>query len=279
MTATSPVPVVMTLAGHDPTGGAGIQADIESILSMGCHPVSVITTVTVQDTSDVIGIAPLDAELIVQQARAVLEDMPVAAIKIGMIGSVEGVQAIHTLLTDYPDLPVVLDPVLASGAGTALATEEMVDAINSLLLPFTTLLTPNSPEARVLAQGCDTLDACAMFLLEQGCEYVLITGTHENTARVQNVLYGNHRRLETYPVDRLPGEYHGSGCTLSAAIAALLAQGIDPASAVHEALTYTWHTLDRAQRLGMGQLIPNRLFWAGDDPENEDPADDDTAHF
>ncbi|MGM0677114.1 MAG: bifunctional hydroxymethylpyrimidine kinase/phosphomethylpyrimidine kinase [Pseudomonadota bacterium] len=270
------VPVVMTLAGNDPTGGAGIQADIESIISMGCHPAPVITAITVQDTTDVMGFAPLDPELIIQQARAVLEDMPVAAIKVGLLGSIEAVQAVHTLLGDYPDLPVVLDPVLTSGSGTALADEEILDGILTLLAPFTTLMTPNSLEARALTVGSDTLDACAMSLLDQGTEYVLITGTHEKTGKVHNTLYGNHRRLDTFTVDRLEGDFHGSGCTLSSAIAALLAQGTVPSAAVHEGLNYTWNTLRHAHRLGMGQKIPNRLFWAGESVEGH--SGDETHH-
>ncbi|WP_242472545.1 bifunctional hydroxymethylpyrimidine kinase/phosphomethylpyrimidine kinase [Ectothiorhodospira mobilis] len=269
------VPIVMTLAGSDPTGGAGIQADIESILSMGGHAVPVITAVTVQDTRDVVGLAPMDGELIIQQARTILEDMPVAALKVGLLGSMEAVEALHALLNDYPELPLVLDPVLAAGGGAALADEEMVDGILQLLVPRTTVLTPNTLEARALARGSDTLDACAMALLDQGAEYVLITGTHERTSEVYNTLYGNHRRLEAFPVPRLEGEFHGSGCTLSAAIAALLAQGTAVPVAVHEAVSYTWHSLRAGRRLGMGQMLPNRLFWAREDADDEDDSGDD----
>ncbi|MCG5535597.1 bifunctional hydroxymethylpyrimidine kinase/phosphomethylpyrimidine kinase [Ectothiorhodospira mobilis] len=267
------VPIVMTLAGSDPTGGAGIQADIESILSMGGHAAPVITAVTVQDTRDVVALAPMDGELIIQQARTVLEDMPVAALKVGLLGSMEAVEALHALLNDYPELPLVLDPVLAAGGGAALADEEMVDGILQLLVPRTTVLTPNTLEARALARGSDTLDACAMALLDQGAEYVFITGTHERTSEVHNTLYGNHRRLEVFPVPRLEGEFHGSGCTLSAAIAALLAQGTAVPVAVHEAVSYTWHSLQAGRRLGMGQKLPNRLFWARDEADEDDTDD------
>ena len=256
------VPVVMSFAGNDPTGGAGIQADIESIISMGCHAAPVITALTVQDTAQVIGFAPIEAELVIQQARAVLEDMPVAAVKIGMLGSIEAVQAIHSILMDYPDLPVVLDPVLASGSGAELADDEVIGGMRSLLLPLTTVLTPNSLEARQLAPESDNLDACAMSLLDQGAEFVLLTGTHENTPQVRNTLYGNHRKLETFTWPRLEGSYHGSGCTLASAIAGLMAQGTEPLSAIHEAQEFTWQALNHGYRIGMGQRLPNRLFWA-----------------
>lgn len=258
----SRVPVVLALSGSDPSGGAGIQADIEALASHGCHCAPVITAVTVQDTQDIKSYAPLDGTLIMEQARAVLEDMPVVAIKIGLLGSTEAVEAIHSVLHDYPDIPVVLDPVLASGGGTALADDELLEALSGLLLPNTTVLTPNSVEARILAPEGDNLDACAMALLDKGCEFVLITGTHENTPHVVNSLYGNHRVLETFTWERLPGSFHGSGCTLAASIAGLLAQGLEPFSAIHEAQEYTWEALAHGYRVGMGQPLPNRLFWA-----------------
>ncbi len=258
----SSIPVVLALSGNDPSGGAGIQADIESLASHGCHCAPVITAITVQDTQDVKSYAPLDGNLIMEQARAVLEDMPVAAIKIGLLGSTDAVEAIHGVLQDYPDIPVILDPVLASGNGTSLTEDDVMEAMDSLLLPNVTVLTPNSIEARILAPEGDNLDACAMALLERGCEFVLITGTHENQPHVVNALYGNHRLLETYTWERLNGSFHGSGCTLAASIAGLIAQGLDPMSAIHEAQEYTWEALSHGYRVGMGQPLPNRLFWA-----------------
>ncbi len=261
------IPVVLTFSGHDPCGGAGIQADIESIASMGCHCAPVITALTVQNTEGVIDYQPTAPELIVEQARAVLEDMPVSAIKIGMVGSADNVSCIHTLLTDYPEIPVVLDPVLAGGEGGTLSTTSVVDAITSLLIPLTTLLTPNSEEARALAPNADNLGACAQELLDMGSQFVLITGTHERTPAVENRLYSQHRLIETFTWERLPGSYHGSGCTLAAASAGLLAHGLEPFSAIHEAQEYAWETLQHSYRLGMGQALPNRLFWARENGE------------
>lgn len=258
----SPVPVVMVFSGNDPSGGAGIQADIEALISHGCHTAPVVTTLTIQDTQDVIGFTPLDGELIMEQARTVLEDMPVSAFKLGLLTSADAVQAVHTILRDYPDIPVIMDPVLSSGSGSTLADDDVVDSMVELLLPQATVLTPNSREARLLAPEADTLDACAMALLAHGVEFVLITGTHENTPAVNNTLYANNRILESFTWERLEGSFHGSGCTLAASIAGLLAQGLEPFSAIHEAQEYTWQSLSEAYRIGMGQLIPNRLFWA-----------------
>ena len=263
----SDIPVVLSLAGLDPTGGAGLQADIEALASMGCHAAPVITAVTVQDTRNVIRFEPVSAELVMEQARAVLEDIRVAAIKIGMVGSVETAEAIHSLLKDYPDIPVVLDPILKAGGGSLLASEELTHAIRSLLLPLTTLTTPNSEEARQLAPEADSLTACAESLQDIGCRYVLITGSHEPTVEVINTLYGRHQLLEIYPCKRLAGEYHGSGCTLASAATGLLAQGIDIVDACRHAQEYTWASLQNGYRIGMGQLIPDRFSWTDHDTE------------
>jgi len=267
---STPPPVVMTLAGNDPTGGAGIAADIETLVSLGCHPAPVITALTVQDTRNVHALLPIDPVQILAQARAVLNDIPVAVIKIGVIGNVDNAIALHTLLKTCPNIPVILDPVLAAGGGTELANAELVEAIQTLLLPLTTVLTPNSIEARRLAPEADTLEACAMALLARGCRYALITGGHdaESSTEVVNRLYGNNRLLETDHWPRLPHDYHGSGCTLAAAIAALLAQGdiqspLDESilSIVQRAQDYTWRSLQAGYHAGHGQWLPNRLHW------------------
>ncbi len=270
MNSQASVPVVLVLAGNDPSGGAGLQADIESIASMGCHAAPVVTALTVQDTQNVREVVPVSPGLVAAQARAVLEDMAVAAVKIGLVGAVEVAEAIHAVLADYPQLPVVLDPILRAGGGTPLADDDLIDALRDLILPQATVLTPNSIEARRLAPEADNLDACAMALLDRGCHYVLITGTHELTPQVINRLYGNHRRLESFTWPRLPGSFHGSGCTLAAAIAGLMAQGEDAGQAIRQAQEYTWQALDAGYRVGMGQWLPNRLFWADSGEADDD---------
>jgi hydroxymethylpyrimidine/phosphomethylpyrimidine kinase len=255
----------MCFSGHDATGGAGITADIEAISSQGCHPVTVITSLTVQDTIDISSLIPIDDDIVIQTARAVLEDIPVAAFKIGLLGSVDVIEAVHTILYDYPDVPVVMDPVLASGAGTSLADDEVIDAMTSLLFPDVDVLTPNTLEAAALVPEADTHSAMASGLLDRGCDHVLLTGTHDDHRQVINRLFYNHREIDRFEWPRLAHEYHGSGCTLAATLAALMAQGLDPLSASREAQQYTWHALDQAYRLGMGQHIPNRMFWVADD--------------
>ena len=266
-------PIVLTFAASDPSGGAGIQADIMTLVSMGCHPLSVITAITIQDTAGVEDVLPIDADWVADQARAVLEDMPVAAFKLGMLGSVEAIAAIAEIIADYPDVPVVFDPVLASGRGDQFANEDMVDAMLELLLPQSTIITPNSLEARRLAldedhEGDDPdLAECAHRFIKAGCEYVLITGTHESSEQVINTLYGERGVLSAEKWERLPGSYHGSGCTLASAIAANLANGMDVVDAVKDAQEYTWQALAAGFRPGMGQYLPDRFFWARQDDD------------
>ncbi len=259
-------PLVLTFAASDPSSGAGMQADLLTLASMGCHPLTVVTAITVQDTMGVEAVQPIDSDWVSDQARCLLEDMPVDAFKIGALGSVENISAIAEIIADYPDVPLILDPVLASGRGDELASDEMLHAMRELLLPQTTILTPNSMEVRRLADVEDdedpSLAACAQRLIDAGAEYVLVTGTHEPTAQVVNTLYGKNGVVRTDSWPRLPGSYHGSGCTLASAIAAMLANGLDLPDAVREAQDYTWHALQKAYRPGMGQFLPDRLFWA-----------------
>ena len=260
-------PIVLTFAASDPTGGAGLQADLLTLASMGCHPLSVVTALTVQDTRGVDDLLAIDSDWVVDQARKLLEDMPVAAFKLGVLGSIDNITAIAEILSDYPEVPVILDPVLASGRGDALAGDEMIVALRELIVPQTTVLTPNSMEARRLAEEDEedddpALDECASRLIELGCEYVLITGTHENTPEVINILYGEAGIVRTDRWKRLPGSFHGSGCTLASAIAATMANGLDVPEAVREAQEYTWQALSHGFRPGMGQHLPDRFFWA-----------------
>ncbi len=278
MTATPPI--ILTFAATDPTGGAGLQADILTQASLGCHPLTVVTAITVQDTRGVEDFMVLEPEWISDQARAILEDMPVAAFKVGMLGSAEIVATVAEIVSDYPDIPLILDPVLTSGRGDDLATEETLYALRDLLLPQTTLITPNSVEARRLVEEDEDieapdLDTCAMRLLDMGCEFVLITGSHEQTPQVINTLYGLEDQAHALAWDRLPHSYHGSGCTLASAIAALLAQGVDMATAIKDAQEYTYETLRSGFRPGMGQFIPDRLFWAREDAQGQPQVETD----
>ena len=269
-------PVVLAFGAADPSCGSGVHADVLTLASMGCHPLAAITMLTVQDTLSVEGILAVEAEWIADQARCLLEDMPVDAFKVGALGNVECIAAVAEILADYPDVPLILDPSLAPGRGDELASDEAVAAIGELLLPQTTILVVNGIELQRLAEGEDddepTPAACAARLVEAGCEYVLVTGTHEPAKDIANTLYGKGGAVRTDRWARLPGGFHGAGGTLAAAIAAMLANGLDVPEAVREAQDYTWHALKKAYRPGMGQFLPDRLFWAREEGESRGDA-------
>jgi hydroxymethylpyrimidine/phosphomethylpyrimidine kinase len=245
-------PIVLTFAASDPTGGAGLQADLLTLAALGCHPLSVLTGLTVQDTSGVEHLEAIPADLVARQARALLAETPVAAFKAGVLASAENVRAVAAIVARHAGTPLVVDPVLASGRGDALASNAVRNALLEALVPRTTLLTPNTLEAERLGG--------AQRLLDLGARYVLVTGTHDRTAEVINRLYdaGGLVREDRWP--RLPGSYHGSGCTLASAVAAALAKGRSMPDAVRDAQEYTWQALAAGFRSGAGQLLPNRFY-------------------
>lgn len=247
-------PVVLCISGHDPSGGAGIQADIESIAAQGCHGVSLITCLTVQDSNRVSEIHPVQPRILLAQAKMIIGDCQIDAIKIGLLGSGEIATAIQQICQMLPGVPVVLDTVLASGGGQAMSAVAYLKP----LIPLSAIITPNRQEARKLS-GESTPDACADTLLQLGCDAVLITGADESShEQVTNTLYSDdHTRHWQWP--KLPGSYHGSGCTLAASIAANLAKKAPLADAVGMAQEYTWDSLQRGFQPGAGQFIPGRI--------------------
>jgi len=246
------------MAGHDPGGGAGIQADIESIANAGCHAATVITSLTTQNTRQVVDVLPQDPEAFRKQIRLILEDINIAACKIGMIGSIELIEVIHSEISGFK-VPIVLDPIISSTTGKVFADKDLCQKMITSLLPLTTIITPNSVEAKTLTKLND-LPAAANKLLGYGAGSVLITGTHEDTEDVTNSFYIKPDLSIDYHWKRLSDTFHGSGCTLSSRIAALLALGSDLKMAVENAQEYTWSTLKYGLKLGRGQAQPNRFF-------------------
>lgn len=245
-------PIVLAFAASDPTGGAGIQADLLTLAALGCHPLSVLTALTVQDTSGVEHVEPVAAELVTRQARALLAESRVDAFKAGVLASAENVRAVAAIAARHADVPFVLDPVLASGRGDALASDSVPKALMELLMPHVSVATPNTLEAERLG-GIQAM-------LAAGCRYVLVTGTHANGDEVMNRLYDARGLVREDRWRRLPHSYHGSGCTLASAIAAGLAKGRALPETVREAQEFTWRALEAAFATGRGQPIPDRFF-------------------
>ncbi len=251
-------PIVLVIAGHDPSGGAGIQADIESIANTGCHAITVITSLTAQNTDKVTKISSQDPSFFREQIKLILDDFTISACKIGMIGSPEIVSVIREELLDIK-VPVILDPIINSGTGENLSPKKTYEKILSELLPLSRIITPNCLEAKILT-GTDDLKIAAEKLLSYGAKSVLITGSYEKINTVLNTLYEKNSPPIRYEWERLTDSFHGSGCTLSSRIAANIALGNNLKHAVKDAQEYTWRTLKYGFKLGKRQIHPNRFF-------------------
>lgn len=257
-------PVVVCFSGLDPVGGAGIQADIEAIAALGAHCAPIITTLTVQDSRGLLENNPVDASMLTRQARLVLEDMQVAAFKLGALGDVAVMEAVAEILSIYPEIPVVMDPVLGASGGGSLADDPMQRTMCELLMPHATVITPNSPEAFRLSGQSDR-ESAASDLLQRGCDQVLITGGDDDSETIINSLHGPNGTTTQWEWPRLPYIYHGSGCTLASAIAAGLARGWSLEEACARAQAYTYESLRQGESLGRGQQFPRRIW---KNPEN-----------
>lgn len=254
-------PTVLVIAGNDPSGGAGICADTQAVTALDAHPAPVLSALTVQDTANAYAVEAMPAMLVADQARAVLQDLPVAAIKLGLLGTAEIGTAVAELLRAHPGIPVVTDPVLVAAGGAELAERELIATYLDELLPLTTVLTPNALEIRALASAADDTEARVAALLERGCGHVLVKGGDEDTPDVHNRLFNRQGVAWEQRSERLAGSYHGSGCTLASAIAAGLAQGLDAVAAVDAAQEFTFKALRAGWQPGRregAQFIPLR---------------------
>ncbi len=262
-------PCVLVFAGSDPSGGAGIAADLQAIAAMGAHALPVITALTVQDNDRVFMVHPVPAPWLQRQAQVLIDKVAVASVKIGVVGNLANAQAIAELVRQLrqlqPDLPVVLDPVLASGNGDPLGQHDAVNALASLL-PLATLLTPNLPEAAALCDGDRRSDRQVDTLLGLGCQNILLKGGHGLEAQVINRWFSaDSSRVWHWP--RLPGAFHGSGCTLASAIAGALAVGMSLEDALDAGQQYCHKALAQSYAIADGQRIPQRAFAFQQEPQ------------
>lgn len=256
----------MCFSGLDPSGGAGLQADIQVTSAFGCHCAPIATAITIQNSQGVKSFKPISAELIKQQADTIFEDSTIAAFKLGMLATHATVRTIGQLLDQFPNIPVILDPILRGGKGNLLANENLSESISEYLLPTTTIITPNTLELKQLAPRQSDSTSAARVLIEEGTQYVLLTGTHASTPHVTHRLFDSAGLVHALDWPRLPYDYHGSGCTLAASLASVLAKGESVESASKQAQNYTWQTLYRAYQSGHGQWTPNRLGPSGPTP-------------
>ena len=243
------MPAVLVFAGLDPSGGAGLAADVLAIAAQGAHALPVATALTVQDNNRVHAVQAVDAGFVLAQAQALVDSVHIRAVKLGIPGSRANARAIAGLLRALrardPQLPIVLDPVLASGHGDALAEDDPVGIVNELL-PLATIALPNEPEASAVG--------------DFPCAHLLLTGGHGEGSVVENRWYTHGQLVRRWRWARLPGAFHGSGCTLAASLAGRLAHGQTMAAALGAAQAYCHDALARAFAIAPGQRIPRRFL-------------------
>lgn len=257
MNGSTQKPQVLCISGHDPSGGAGIQADIEACAALGAHALSVLSSITVQDSREVYAVRALDEDWLVQQVQHLLADCRPGAIKVGLVGSAAQARRIAGYLRET-GLPSVVDPVLRAGGGGVLAGDDTAEALRAHLLPAASVITPNAREARALT-GLDDADAAAEALLQAGCANVLVTGGDEPGDTVVNSWHRRSAAAVRFEWPRVPLGFHGAGCTLAASIAACLAAGLDLATALSEAQAAVHLALRHAVAIGRGRAIPGRI--------------------
>lgn len=261
MTDLNSRPHVLVVSGLDPSGGAGIQADIQAITALGCHPLPVISCLTVQDTCNVYGAEAMSPDMIRRQLEALAEDSPIHAVKTGALGSAEIVDVLADFLTARPGIPLITDPVIKAAGGGDLADETLIERMKYRLFPLAEMLTPNGIELELLGNSEDP-DTAAGHLLDTGCHSVLATGGHGTGQNIINTLYVTDYEPEKFSVERVGGEYHGTGCTLAASIAAGRANGLALHAAIGQAQNFVSRAIGHALQVGKGQPVPDRgITW------------------
>ncbi len=252
-------PIVLCFSGFDPTGGAGIQADIESITATGAKAMTVITAITSQNTQGVYAIKPISNKWLSKQVEPILQEFEISAIKIGMCAKPKTAKAIAKIIHKLSDVPVILDPVLSSGSGEALGTDDLARAIYKFLLPLSTVITPNLAEINHLCSKPNLQDKIHD-IKYTGCKNILLTNTDnsEYEDKVNHQWFGEDGKVKDFTYPMLDGMYHGSGCTLASSLASYIAQKKSYPQAVKMALDYTWDTLDKSYTKGHMQKLPNR---------------------
>lgn len=278
---TSPA-CVMTFNANDPSGAGGLTADISAIASAGAHALAVVTGSYVRDTAEIFDHIAFDEDAVTEQARTALEDMPVSAIKVGFVGSPEIISAIAEIASDYAEVPLIAYmPNLSWWDEEAI--DNYLDAFRELLLPQTTVLVGNhsslwrwllpdwSGEKRPAAR--DIAKAASAF----GVPYTLVTGIPMPDQFIDNVLATPQAVLYSEKFERFEAVFAGAGDTLTAALSALLANGHDLQAATSEALTYLDHSLNAGFHPGMGNIVPDRLFWAQSEDDDGEPADEESG--
>lgn len=251
---------VLCFSGLDPSGGAGLQADIEAIGQSGAHAAIACTALTIQNSQQVFGFEATSTNLLMAQANAVVNDLPIRCVKSGMLGTVDNILALNSFLKNNSEYLYVLDPVLVANSGGSLGNPQDLAKAFLKLLPLCTLITPNTVELKLLT-NCDNIEVAVQKLYALGANAILVKGGHEPTPNyIENTLYIQGQQVSKTQCARLEGEFHGSGCSLASFIAGRLAQGDHITQAVHHAEVWLFNTLSNADSpIENGQKIPRRF--------------------
>jgi len=260
-------PSVLTIAGSDSGGGAGVQADLKTFSALGCFGTSAITAVTVQNTMGVTGIHSIPAEIVQGQIRAVMDDIQPSAVKIGMVHSTELAIVIRDTLAAYPNTPVIFDPVMVATSGDKLIKDDTVSVLKTVLFPLMALITPNIDEAEILAgqkiSNLAEMQIAAKALLQTGCAAVLLKGGHLKGSKVYDVYLSRDGEEQVFESEYIESNnVHGTGCTLSSAVAAYLALNNNMADAISKARTYVYQAILQGKdvKTGHGHGPLNHFF-------------------
>lgn len=259
MQAENRRPAILCFGGLDPSGGAGLQADIEAIAYCGGHALPMATCLTVQNSVRAFSVAATDEQLLQQQAEALLQDIPISSCKIGVIPNGKIAKSIAGIIGQIPDIPVVFDPVLSASAGSQFSDANTIDTIKDILLPIVSVVTPNMAELAALTSDNQSVNIRTSELCSYGPKHVLLTNADRQTPEVVNTLFTADGPAKEYRWPKLPHVYHGSGCTLSSALAYHLVNEAEVSTAAKLAQQYTWQSLQAAESLGHGQWIPYRV--------------------
>ncbi|MDM1556934.1 MULTISPECIES: bifunctional hydroxymethylpyrimidine kinase/phosphomethylpyrimidine kinase [Chryseobacterium] len=260
-------PSVLTIAGFDGSGGAGIQADIKTTSALGCFSTSVLTALPVQNTQGVRKIYPIPVEAVADQIKAILDDIVPDAIKIGMVHTPQLVETIVSTLAEYPKIPIVFDPVMVATSGHRLIEEETITALTTMLFPIADVITPNMDEASILAdmkvETLEDLYTAGIKIKKLGCKTILLKGGHQETSTITSLFYDESENFHSFETLKFnTNNTHGSGCTLSSAIAAYIAQGKNLYEAVSLGQQYIYQAIENGKdvQTGHGNGPLNHFF-------------------
>ena len=259
--ATS-LPLVLAIGRQDSCGRGGIQADIETCLSLGCHCLPVVTAISACDGDHPEKITELPTGALIEQIRSLLARVPVAVIKLGPLTQMAQVEALHSILADYPQIPLVLDMSSGPKPEPRGSQDPLRQASHHLLLPLARIILAEAHWAKAWAPQGDTLNACAQELLESQGEALLMTHCEPRGDQEEHRFYHQQGLTRCYRWPRLAAQSEDQNATLAAALAAYLAHGLRLADAVEQSQNFAWHAQRKSQQLGANLQLPNRLFWA-----------------